>query len=317
MSFIGVDKYSANTLTSQLEHNIVSFLDDGLLKIGAFGNVQESVSNLYGNNMSQLKPVNDPHTNNGQLWQSARKNWVYENISGVDYSPIVFSGVTVNSVFYPAPTGNSSLGYSVNYREGAITFDQSISTSSNVTASYSYKLFNIEIANNSNIWKKIQQDSFSDTDFSNIYTSGEFAIPSEHRIQLPTIVVESVNRSNNQPWRLGDLSLLSKQKVLLHVFAENKQDRDKINDIMNRQTSRNIDLYDINTVVSSGIYPLNFDGSVNSNRLEYDQILANPYYKLMTNRFYDITVSEMEFYGLNLYGSTIEITNELILSPNS
>jgi hypothetical protein len=37
----------------------------------------------------------------------------------------------------------------------------------------------------------------------------------------------------------------------------------------------------------------------------------------MTNRFYDITVSEMQFYGLNLYGSTIEVTNELILSPNS
>lgn len=317
MSFIGVDKYSANTLTSQLEQNMISFLDDGLLKIGAFGNVHESVSNLYGNNMSELKPVNDPHTNDGQLWQSARKNWVYENISGVDYSPVVFSGVTVNSVFYPGPTGNSSLGYSVNYKQGGITFDQSLATSSTVTASYSYKLFDIEIANNSNVWKKIQQESFSDTDFNNTYTSGEFAIPSEHRTQLPAIVIESVNRSNNEPWRLGDLSLLSKQKVLLHVFAENKQDRDKINDIMNRQTSRNIDLYDINTVVSSGIYPLNFDGSVNSNRLEYDEILANSHYKLMTNRFYDITVSEMQFYGLNLYGSTIEVTNELILSPNS
>jgi len=322
MSFIGIDKYSANTLTTQLENNIVSFLEDGLLKIGAFGNVHESVSNLYGSNMSELRPFENDNYTDYTLWQSPRKNWIYENVTGVDYSPISFSGITVSGVsgssFYPSPTGNSTIGYTINYKEGSILFDQEISRTSKVTASYSYKLFDVQVANKSPIWKSLQQKSFDPSHFSNNYfTSGDFAIPSEHRTQLPTIIVESVNRSKNTPWRLGDHSLISDQKILLHVIAENKSDRDKINDILNRQSTRTIDLYDLNKLVESGTYRLNFDGSINPSGLEYDQILSNTDYKWMTCRFKNITVSDMQFYGIELYGSTIEMTNELILLQNS
>jgi hypothetical protein len=321
MTFIGIDKYSANSLTTQLENNIVSFLDDGLLKIGAFGNVHESVSNIYGANMSELRPFENENYTDYTLWQSARKNWVYENITGVDYSPISFSGITVSGVsgssFYPAPTGNGSLGYTIDYKQGAIVFDRELSRTSKVTASYSYKLFDIEVANKSPIWKSLQEQSFDPGHFSNkYYVSGDFAVPSEHRVQLPTIIVESINRSKNMPWRLGDHSLVTHQKVLLHVIAENKIDRDKINDILNRQSTRTIALYDTNKLIESGTYPLNFDGSLNPSGLEYDQILANPDYKWLTTRFENITVSDMQFYGINLYGSTIEITNELILYQN-
>jgi hypothetical protein len=323
MSFIGIDKYSANSMTSQLEHNIVSFLDDGLLKIGAFGNAIESISNLYGSEMSELRPVENDNYTDYTLWQSARKNWVYENISGVDYSPISISGITVSGVvggpvFYPAPTGNTTLGYTINYKEGSVLFDTEVSSSAKVTASYSYKLFNVEVANKSNIWKSLQQKSFDPANFNNNYfSSGDFITPSEHRTQLPTIVVESVSRSKNLPWRLGDHSLISEQKLLLHVIAENKADRDKINDILNRQSTRTIDLYDLNKLVESGTYPLNFDGSLNPSGLQYDQILANSDYKWMQCRFKNITISDMQFYGIDLYGSTVEITNEMILLQNS
>lgn len=318
MSFIGIDKYSANSLTTQLENNIVSFLDDGLLKIGAFGNVYESVSNLYGANMSELRPFDNDNYTDYTLWQSPRKNWVYENITGVDYSPIQFSGVTVNGSFYPSPTGNSTLGYTINYEQGAILFDTELSRTSEVTASYSYKLFDVQVANKSPIWKSLQQNTFDPSHFTNDYfASGDFSVPSEHRTQLPVIIVESVNRSKNTPWRLGDYSLISEQKILLHVIAENKIDRDKINDILNRQSTRQIDLYDLNKLIESGTYPLNFDGSVNTDGLDYDEILANSDYKLMSCRFKNITVSDMQFYGVDLYGSTIEINNELILTENS
>lgn len=322
MSFIGINKYSAHTITTQLENNIVSFLDDGLLKIGAFGNVVESTQNLYGSDMSVLRPVENDGYTDYTVWQSPRKNWVYESVSGVNYSPITFSGITVSGVsgsaFYPAPTGNATLGYTINYKEGSVIFDNAINRRSKVTASYSYKLFDIEVANKSPIWKSIQKKSFDPANFNNNYfASGDFTTPSEHRTQLPTIVVESVNRSKNMPWRLGDHSLLSEQKVLLHVIAENKIDRDKINDILNRQSTRTINLYDINKLVESGTYPLNFDGSVNPSGLEYDEILANSDYKWLTCRFKNITISDMIFYDIELYGSTIEITNELILLQNS
>ena len=323
MSFIGIDKYSANSMTAQLENNMVSFLDNGLLKIGAFGNVSSSVSNIYGSDMSELRPVENASYDAYTLWQSPRKNWVYENISGVDYSPISVSGITVSGVigspvFYPGPTGNGTLGYTINYEEGSVLFDREVSRAAKVNASYSYKLFDVEVASKSQLWKTLQENSFDPNNFSNrYYATGDYNIPSEHRTQLPTIVVETVNRSKNEPWRLGDYSLVSEQKMLLHVIAENKADRDKINDIMNRQTTRTIKLYDLNKLVESGTYPLNFDGSVNPSGLEYDEILANSDYFWMRCRFKDITISDMQFYGIDLYGSTIEVTNELILLQNS
>ena len=323
VGFIGIDKYSANSMTAQIEHNIVSFLDDGLLRIGAFGNVLASVSNLYGTNMSELRPVENDSYSDYTLWQAPRKNWVYENVTGVAYSPIAVSGITVSGVvgpatFYPGPTGNTTLGYTINYEEGSVLFNREVNRSCEVTASYSYKLFDVEVASKSQIWKSIQEDSFDPEHFKNpYYASGDFNIPSEHRVQLPTIVIESVNRSKNNPWRLGDHSLISDQKVLLHVIAENKSDRDKINDILNRQATRTIDLYDLNKVVQSGTYLLNFDGSVNPSGLQYDEILANSDYKWVECRFKDITVSDMQFLGTDLYGSTIQITNELILLQNS
>lgn len=317
MSFIGVDKYNANTITTQLENNLVSFIDDGLLKIGAFGTVSAPLSNIHGSNMHILKPSNDVHNTAYTLWQTPRKNWVHENITGVSYTPLAFSGVTVGGSFYPAPTGNSTVGYTVNYKEGGILLNSAISRSSTVTASYSYKLFNVEVANKSKIWKSLQSDSFAAPNFNNnYYSSGDYNVPSEHRTQLPTIIVESVNRSKNTPFQLGDHSLLSKQTVLVHVLSENKDDRDKINDILNRQQGRYIYLYDINKLIESGTYPLNFNGSVNTNRLEYDDILNNTDYRLMSTRFDKITVSEMKFYGLDLHGSTIQIDNELILNKN-
>lgn len=316
MSFIGINKYNTHTLTTQLEQNIVSFIDDGLLKIGAFGNVDSSFSNIYGSDMHVLRPSKDVHNNDYTLWHTPRENWVYESVSG-DYSPIAFSGVNVNGTFLPAPTGNSSLGYTVNYKDGTILFDKALNPNSTVTASYSYKLFNIEVANTSRIWKTIQTNSFKASDFNNShYASGDYNIPPEHRTQLPAIIIESVNRSNNKPFRLGDTSLLSIQSLLVHTISEHKADCDKINDILNRQQGRYIDLYDLNKLVESGTYPLNFDGSVNTGMLQYDEILDNRDYIFMSSRFNRITVSEMKFYGIDLYGSTVQIDNELILNAN-
>lgn len=316
MSFVGIDKYNTHTLTTQLEQNIVSFIDDGLLKIGAFGNVDSTFSNIYGSNMHVLRPSSDVHNTDYTLWHTPRENWVYEEITG-NYTPIAFSGVTVNGSFYPAPTGNQTLGYTVNYKEGTISFDSAISPNSTVTASYSYKLFNVEVANKSRIWKTIQTNSFKAPDFNNSnFASGDYNVPPEHRTQLPAIIVESVNRSINKPFRLGDNSLLSIQSILVHTISEHKPDCDKINDILNRQQGRYIDLYDLNKLVESGTYPLNFDGSVNTGMLQYDEILDNRDYIFISSRFNRVTVSEMKFYGIDLYGSTVQIDNELILNKD-
>ena len=143
-SFMGVDNIAYPLILNELENNYKSFLDWGFINIGAFTNVNIPTQNINSFNLHQLKPTEDPQRPSRTVWQAPRKDWIYE--SGLAYSgmsPINIEGVFVNSVLYPAPTGNSTLGYKINYPEGKILFNNPIASTGNVELSYSYR--NIQV----------------------------------------------------------------------------------------------------------------------------------------------------------------------------
>ena len=87
-------------LNSELESNLKSYLDWGLLGIGGWFNVEIPTSGAWGGTFDQLRLVDDPSYSAGQIWESARKDWVWE--TGVPYtggSPIQITGVSVNGTF--------------------------------------------------------------------------------------------------------------------------------------------------------------------------------------------------------------------------
>ena len=96
--FNNVTSLNDNNLINQLEDNLKSFLDWGFLNIGGFVNINYPTSGLAGGSYSQLKSTNQPGYNAGQVWQTIKKDWVWETgIVYNNYSPNNISGIQVQS----------------------------------------------------------------------------------------------------------------------------------------------------------------------------------------------------------------------------
>lgn len=302
------------TLITNLENNTKLFLEWGFLNVGGFTNVNIPTTNIHNFNLHILRPVKDQTQPSFTSWQSPKKDWVYE--SGVcfkDESPLAFSGVYVNNTFYPAPTGSGTINYRVDYPNGQIVFNSGVTTNSTVTASYSYKTVQVYKSNEYPQWKEIQFDTdLNKANQFNKYDKGDFSISPEHRAQLPIIIIEADSRSRSRPFRLGDRSLIIEQDILCHVIADNKVQRDSMIDILRLQEDRIIWLFDTNKVIEDKVYNLNFNGSINSSGLNYPSLVNNSTYQWKMSRLSKVNISDISFYHMNLFGSTVRITHEII-----
>ena len=128
---------------------------------------------------------------------------------------------------------------------------------------------------------------------------------------MPCIIIEPIARSYAEPWQLGTLTHNIGQDILLHVFAENAADKNRITDIIRLQKEMNIELYDINKVVKSGVNPIDYRGSKNPNGLMYFDLVKN--YRCNKTYIKNIAILDMESVNKNLHWCTIRITSETIL----
>lgn len=313
-NFIGVENISDPLILNELQNNYKSFLEWGFLNIGAFTNVEIPTQNISSFDLHKLKPINDPNYNNATIWQAPRKDWVHE--TGISYNgaqPIQISGVLVNSTFYPAPTGNASVGYAINYPEGKVIFNKPLSKTSNVQLEYSYKNIQIYKMDEFPYWKQIQHKSLENKTGFSLSDKGEFSISPEHRIQLPAIIIETISRSSSRPFRLGDTSQIIEQDILLHILSDQPNDKNNIIDILRLQKDRIIHLYNTKNIIASGVYPLNYNGSKNLTGQNYENIVNNPNYRWIECRISDINISDIYFENIRLYGGIVRMTNELII----
>jgi len=312
----GVSRIGDNNLINQLEDNFKAYLDYGLLNIGNFINVNIPTSGLHGGTYHQLRPTDTPGYKAGQVWQGPKKDWVWE--TGVYYDdgnnqnyPSNISGIYMNSNFVPGPTGEGSNGYHINYPLGQVIFDKPISRQSRIELNYSYRWCQVYKSSTDPYWKEIQELTY---DFHPQITSrdkGDYNLSANHRIQLPCIIIEPIARSYNEPWQLGSHTFNVHQDFMLHVFTENGSDKNKIVDIIRLQQEQTVSLYDTNKVTKSGVYPLNHDGSINENGLEYPELTREYFW----NKTYlkDINILEMESRNKNLYWCTLRLTSETIV----
>lgn len=311
--FTGIQSIGSTKLLNELENNYKSFLDWGFVNIGAFTNVKIPTQNISGFNLHILKPTQDKNQSTNAVWQTPRKDWIYE--SGIAFSgqnPINISGVYVNSTFFAGPTGNTTLGYKMNYPEGKIIFNKSVAPTSIVHLEYSYRNIQIYKMEEFPYWKEIQQRSLENKTGFSLSDKGDFTIGSEYRVQLPAIIIESVARSNNSPFQLGSKDLIMEQDTLFHILADNPSDKNNIVDIIRLQQDRYIQLYRTDTVIKSGIYPLNYDGSKNINGQNYNNIVNNDIYKWRECRLKNITISDINFTNMRMFGAVVRVTNEII-----
>lgn len=312
-SFMGIDSIGSTQIINELENNYKSFLDWGFLNAGGFTNVTRPSTNISNFDLHKLKPTKDNNRPANTVWQTPRKDWVYE--SGVNYnnySPINISGIYVNGNFHPGPTGDASVGYRLNYPEGQVIFNSGVSPSSSVEMNYSFRNIQVYKTEQFPYWREIQFKSLENRTGFALSDKGDFSIGAEHRVQLPSVVIETIARSNSKPFRLGDKSLYIEQDILLHILADNSKDKNNITDILRLQEDRVIWLYNTDTIVKSGIFPLTYNGSKNVNGQNYDDIINDPTYQWVKCQLTDINISDITFTNMRMYGSVVRITNEII-----
>lgn len=313
--FYGVDSLYQNMYLGVVEENIKSFLDYGFLNIGGFVNVTPPTSGLYNTTFHKLKPTTDPGYPSNTVWQTPKKDWIWE--SGVEYngiSPINITGVVINGSGYPVPTGNATNSYSLDYNNGRVYFNRAVPPGSNVELAYSYRWCQVIKSSNNQNWKTLQNLTYQPESQINQSASGIYAIEANHRIQMPCIVIEPIARNFTNPYELGSLVSSRQQDILCHIFTENINDRNTIMDILRMQREKPVVLYDIKKIVSSGVYGLNANGSKNPNGLNYGQILQNNEFIWNTMYIRDVNFINMEQNTTsNLFWCITRLTVEVIL----
>lgn len=259
---------------SILEDNLKGFLDWSFLNIGGFVNVNIPTSGITGvAGFHNLQRSPDPTINGNKLWESQRKDWVYE--SGISYSgmsPVQFSGVSLNGTFLPAPTGSGNYGYSVNYPLGQILFTNPVSSTSKVSASYSYRYVQVYKSSDSFWWKELQKETYNPANYK---PNGDFSISSIHRIQMPCVMIELAPRVELKPYQLGTTQNIWKQEIFLHIFSQTSSQRNILLDILLAQKDKTLYLYDSNKVAQNQAYSLNKYGNINPSGYNYPQLTNN------------------------------------------
>jgi len=270
-TFHNVDSITNKDRISGLEDNIKSFLDWSFLHIGGFVNVTIPTSGVVGGSFHILKNSTDPVMKD-KIWQSPRKDWVYE--SGIVYnsgSPINFSGVYLNNTFLPAPTGSGNYSYNVNYPLGQIVFDKPVSSSSVVTASYSYRYIQVYKSSENFWWREVQKETYNPSNFN----KSDYSITSIHRVQLPAIIIELIPRTVQIPHELGNVNNILIQDLFLHIYTENANQRNTIIDALLHQKDKTLLLYNSNKTIKENRYSLNKFGNINASGYNYPNIIQN------------------------------------------
>lgn len=319
------DHIGEANISVQLQNNIVSWMNHCFLNMGGFVNISTTgQQGYYGGDLSRLYPVDDPNYTDYQIWQGFRKDWVFESGGSLTYSsgsPIVCSGIYINSTFYPSGT-TGAYAHRVNFPAGRVEFinagaisSGAISSSTTIRANFSYRLVQINQADKD--WFKTVQYYSLRADNSNFvqFGSGSWDIDWRNRLQLPGIVVQIVPRKTSSPYELGTLASWTKQQIALHIFAEDDYWCGQLSDILFTQHDRTIFMYDVNRVEDSGVYPLDAFGALNANGLLYPDLVkesGDGGYRYKRIRFTDVTVTEMKTPHPNLHGAVVRTAIEYI-----
>jgi hypothetical protein len=312
-TFTKVSQIGQTLLTSEIEANLKGFLDWAFLGVGGWFDVTRPSAGAWGGDFATLRAVEDFSYSLGQVWEAPRKDWVWETGTPyADYNPINISGVYVNGAL--KETGDATYSHHYNYPLGRVIFDTPIATTDSVQINYSYRNVQVYIADQAPWWDELQYNSMrvDDSTFAQI-GSGNWGILSNHRVQMPAIVIEAVPRRTFKPYELGSISQIIRQDVLFHILAESRWWRNQLVDVVSLQQDKTLQLYDTNKIADANVFPLDFRGMVVSPTSTYAALICDDAYKFTTCRIVDMGITEMESYNTRLHEGTVRASLELIL----
>jgi hypothetical protein len=299
-------------LLSEIESNLKMFCDWALLGAGGWIDVTIPQSGVYGGDEHILRVSSDDSYTEGQAWEGFRKDWVWETGVEYDSQPIAITGVRVDGTFYGS--GDSDYGWHINYPLGQVIFNEAIPTTSEVALSYSYRWAQIYIADDAPWWTELQYNSHrADDQFIN-EDGGDWIIGPHRRVQMPSIVIESVARGSSRGYELGNNALNVEQTISFNVIAECRADRNKMLDYLRNQKDKTIYLFKSNDVINSGDYPLDYRGMLVGDKMYPDLVDAEASGGYRWKRLFisDSHISETQSWHPGLFEGSVTWETEVI-----
>jgi hypothetical protein len=266
-----ITEIGLDLLSEQISANLIEFFNWGLLGVGAFTNVRIPTTGAYGGLDHRLSFASDNDYDDGQIWQSARQDWVWQ--TGIEYTPqpIHISGVYVDSTFYPSST-TGAYKHVVDYPHGRIIFDEPIDTESAVDVEYSYRMFTF-LPDNVPWFRDITFNSKRSDDIQfRQFGSGAWDVSSQARMQLPAVIVEVTPERSFSGLQIGG-GQKCRVVVDYHIFSENPWNRNKLIDLISLQNNKTIQCFDKNYMADNNMFPLTADGDLASGAPMYPTLV--------------------------------------------
>jgi len=300
----GLSDYGDQSHIEMLRQSVISWLDFGFVTAGAYFNVNIPTSGEYGGDFSRLRYVDAGGYSDGQVWQAARSNFVWESGLGKG-NPVDISGIYVDGVL------NTS-GYSINYPNGTVIFDSPISTGSTVQLEHSIKHIQVTDANNIELFRQGQFDSYR-VDLFDQAQSGEWAQLAQTRVQLPFIAIDTASRRSATGYELGNSTLNTDTDIVCHIVSETPSDCDRIAEILANQQDSKIYLADINRMADSGVVILDYNGNKTNTTMTYPEIVSeNSAYRGPACYFTNGNIQERQILG-DAYKRTVRLNCEILV----
>lgn len=265
-------------LRSLLKLNTKLFLDMHFLREGGFTNISSGTLFVDGSDMSVLLPDTKADdtlfgVSNGQVWQSAFRNWVYESGvpmdgTSVQSPPFVASGVYIEGAF--RSTTDPVFGHVCDFINGRIIFNSPKATTLKVHGKFSARDVRIGFEHQFN--QQFQQGYLESKYTTNPLTSNQLVYPSGLAQPFPAIFIE-VDGRDLKGYELGNRSAIITDEIKLHVWALDDLQRDNIVDILTSQWHKVLPIIDFNRA------PLPLSGILNTLSPEYV-----PYQEMLRNR---------------------------------
>lgn len=302
----------------QVESNIIWYLRDKLLEIGAYYNISSGTIGYDGNDWHKLRPSFQPGKSNFSFWSGRSHQWVWE--SGVNLSfnggsqPIRPSGVYINGLFYSTASTTGNFAHHIDYQKGGVQFSGSLNQTLDVRCSRSERAVFV-YPQESDEYRKLTSDWLR----SRINTpgSGLDNYPMEYKAFLPAVFID-IDDPKTKPYELGSSSKFNNFRVNFDIFAENDAEFKRLRDICYGLEMITIPMFDVNEVSASGDWPLKYNGSL-TNDAKMRSVLESVYpYRIgptqINGQFIETTVSSQKFKPfLPIYRGRVSIDFQIIL----
>ena len=306
----GINYFGELTTRSIIRENVIAKLSQAMIDAGGYYNFPIGGYGIDILDLSQLRASSLPGVEDFKFWAGNSSNWVWEQQNATytgGAEPIVPSGIFVSGQFYEEKDGGIYDHY-IDYARGGVVFTNPQPSGLQVFCEHSERagfvysltgpeyrrVFNAHLRN----WHTTAPGS------------GYDEISQDIKTYLPAVFVD-VKRSYGVPYELGSATRMDKYLISFDVIAEDVIHYDFLMDCCTSLQTNSIIAYDPNSIRSLGLYGLNYDGTLNENRLSFDERSAQYFWKNL--RFTENAIETDSYMALPVIRGSISVELEIFV----